>query len=148
MKDYEVGSKQVIDAGDGMEVRGTIVPKKCLTCAKQSVLKADDFPSSVPHHCMNGCITVEFMDLEKGDRVFIRSNDDTPLIIGEIIDFEQFGRKAPSSQDAPVVKSEADEEIYTCMGICMAYSDRLLEILNALTPKKQWNYLANNYNRR
>ena len=146
MKDYKVGSKQSIDVGEGFEVKGIVSNKRCITCAKMSVIKVTDFPDTTPNYCLNGCKVVEFIDLDVGNKVIVRSNNDDPLMIGTITGFEMGGKTTPSNHDIPYIKSDEDGKIYMCMGLVFYYSEDLLkEILNIPTPKEQWNYLANNY---
>ena len=80
-----------------------------------------------------------------GDRVICRSNQDDPLLIGTISYFEDFDN--PKNDDFPVVKCEKCGKEYICMSIVKPYSDELLQELNKMSYKEQWNYLAKNYKR-
>ena len=84
-------------------------------------------------------------DLKTGDRVIVRSNEDDPLLIGTIIDFENFDN--PKNDWFPVVQDEQTDKPFTCLGIVNPYSEQLLTELENLTPKEQWNKLAKNYKR-
>ncbi len=75
------------------------------------------------------------------DKVIVRSNEDDPLIIGEVVRFLE------SHSSIPIVKSIETGKEYICMGIVKLYSKELLAELKPLTPKEQWNKLALNYKR-
>lgn len=81
--------------------------------------------------------------LETGHRVIVRSNEDEPLIIGTVIDFENFGNSR--NNDFPVVADENSEKILVCCGICITYTDFIFNWLSPMTPKQQWDSLSKLY---
>ena len=82
--------------------------------------------------------------LKTGDKVISRSNEDEPLKIGTIIDFENFDN--PKNDWFPVIIDEKGQQ-FVCLSIVKLYSEELLKELESLTPKEQWNLLAKNYKR-
>jgi len=76
-------------------------------------------------------------DIQIGDRVVVRSNEPDPLMIGKLIGYDQIG---PSQ--VPLVKSEKDAKTYMVLGIIKKYSEELLDELEGMDPKEQWNYLC------
>jgi len=84
-------------------------------------------------------------DLEVGQRVIVRSNEDDPLRIGEITRFEDFGGKAKPPLTV-VVDEKTGEEIIT-MGIVKPYSNELMQQLIPMTAKEQWNFLSKYHKR-
>jgi len=90
-------------------------------------------------------MTIKDEELKTGDRVIVRSNEDCTLLIGTIIDFENFGN--PRNEFFPVVIEEETGKLFVCLGIVKPYSDELIKELEPLTPKEQWNKLSKNYKR-
>ena len=77
-------------------------------------------------------------DLQIGDRVIVRSNEDAPLMIGEYIGDQEFGQ----GSKLPLIKSESDGKTYFVGGIVRKYSEELMGKLSSMDPKEQWNYLC------
>ena len=84
----------------------------------------------------------KFNSLKINDKVIVRSNGNDPLIIGNIIRFEDFNN--PRNKDFPVVKCEKTKKDYVCFGIVKPYSEDLLKKLSRIKPREQWNYLLKN----
>ena len=76
-----------------------------------------------------------------GSRVIVRSNNDEPLMIGELVEWPAFGSNEASTP-IPVVKDEENGEKFFCMGVMCHYDEKLITALDKLTPAEQWNVLA------
>ena len=77
-----------------------------------------------------------------GDRVMVVTNEDEPIMIGEVIGFENFGKIENNS--LPLVREEKTEKEYVCLGIVKKYSQKLLQELESLSYIDRWNRLAKN----
>jgi hypothetical protein len=71
-----------------------------------------------------------------GSKVICRSNEDEPLMIGEIIAWDG------PFYDIPIVKDEKTDKEFFVMGVIRHYDLNLLKVLNKLTSAEQWNVLA------
>ena len=71
---------------------------------------------------------------ELGTRVIVRSNEDEPLEVGDLIDFY-----ALPGNEFPLVR--IGEKELVCMGIVVPYSEELHTMLSAMPPKHQWNVM-------
>lgn len=78
-----------------------------------------------------------------GDRVMVRSNDDEPLMIGTIIDFDSCNNT--SKEFLPIVVDEKTDKPYICFGMVLPYQQSIAEALEKLTPKQQWDWLNKHY---
>ena len=74
-----------------------------------------------------------------GSRVICRSNQDEPLMFGEITEWKQ---KNNISSPIPLIRDEKDGEIYYVMGVIRHYNEDLLSALEKLAYAEQWNVLA------
>jgi hypothetical protein len=84
-------------------------------------------------------------NIEIGDRVIVRYNEDEPLWAGIIEGFQDLGEL--NVTPFPIIKCEETGKMWLCMGIVKLYSPQLLQELTPLSPKEQWNLLAKNYKR-
>jgi len=66
-----------------------------------------------------------------GVKVLVRSNEDEPLIIGQLVGFAEI-----RDEDFPVVNIDGDNTV--CMSIVIPYSEEVFDALNFLDPKRQW----------
>lgn len=73
-------------------------------------------------------------------KVACRSNENEPLHSGTLIGFESLGGKINPA--APIVRMDHDGKDYTCMGIVIEFSEKMWVLLNAMTPREQWDYLV------
>jgi hypothetical protein len=73
-----------------------------------------------------------------GDKVVCRSNEPTPILVGEIVEFWDNNGKWDSC--IPQIKDK-NGEIWGVMGIIKPYTDELLETLLPMRALEQWNYL-------
>ena len=78
-------------------------------------------------------------DIQTGDRVIVRSNEDEPLWFGEYLGDTEVGT---GGSMLPMVRSEKDGKEYMVMGIMRKYSEELLKELEGMSPKEQWNHLC------
>jgi hypothetical protein len=84
-------------------------------------------------------------DLQKGDRVIVRSNEPEPLMLGEYLGDQTFGK---SGSLIPIVRSEKDGKDYMAMGIIKKFSEELMDKLEGMDPKEQWNFLCHPWTRK
>jgi hypothetical protein len=73
-----------------------------------------------------------------GVRVVSRSNEDEPLLIGELVRFEFLSQ---AKNPFPVVKCEETGKEWVTMGIVFPYSDKMMQELSSMSPKEQWDRL-------
>lgn len=78
-----------------------------------------------------------------GDRVMVRSNNDEPLMIGTIIDFDTCN--FASKEFLPIVMDEKTDKEYICFGMVLPYQQSMAEQLEKLTPKQQWDFLDKHF---
>lgn len=69
-------------------------------------------------------------------KVFMRSNEDDDLIVGFIVDFEEFGGTV-----FPVVKSLSDNKEYRG-GLVFSHSEQMEIVLKTMTAREQWDFLV------
>lgn len=79
-------------------------------------------------------------ELEIGTRVIVRSNEDEPYMVGTLVEYREIGRVMPIK--TPVVKCEKSGKECLVFGIIEPYGEELVEALNKLTPRQQWNVLS------
>ena len=75
-----------------------------------------------------------------GKRVICRSNEDEPLMIGEVIG-EGFAGGVLMVKDELIVQDEADGRVYNVMGIVIPHTDEMQAFLETMIPKKQYEFL-------
>jgi hypothetical protein len=73
----------------------------------------------------------EYKDLV-GEKVIVRSNEDEPYYAGTFVRFNEHG--------LPVVQFDKDGIEYTCGGCVMPYTLKMIETLDGMTPKEQYDY--------
>ena len=78
-------------------------------------------------------------DLFIGDKVICRSNEPSPLFIGKIVDFENFGQE--HTNYLPVVKGLYDSKVFIIAGVVRLCNDKIMKVLYNLKPIEQWNWL-------
>ena len=83
--------------------------------------------------------------METGNKVIVRSNEDIPLMTGVVTRF--FDMDGKWSDKTPVVKSDIDGEEYVCMGLVLPFNTELVELLQTMTPKEQWDYIIDKFPR-
>jgi polynucleotide 5'-kinase involved in rRNA processing len=72
-----------------------------------------------------------------GSKVIIRSNENEPYEIGNIVDYVNITK---ARNLFPVIS--VNEKNFICLGIIRHYSKEICNILDKLTPKEQWNILS------
>jgi predicted kinase len=75
------------------------------------------------------------MRYKEGTKLIIRSNEDEPYQIGEVVGYSDM----PSPDDIPVV--DVDGFKLVVFGIHLPYNAALVERLDKLTPNQQWELL-------
>ena len=78
-------------------------------------------------------------EIEIGDRVMVISNNDEPIIIGEVISFDI---NIATISKLPIVKEEKTEKEYLCFGIVLKFDQKLLQELESLSYEDRWNKLS------
>jgi hypothetical protein len=68
-------------------------------------------------------------------KVIARSNEDEPLVVGELVGFSRLG-----GTHLPEVESGGKTYIY--MGVVVPFSEELFEMLSKVDPKRQWEILS------
>lgn len=74
-----------------------------------------------------------------GTKVIVRSNNDEPFDIGELVRFD-----ARCDDELPIVRvqdGDKTKEIMT-MGVMIPYSEEIESMLTGLSPKRQWDILS------
>ncbi len=82
-------------------------------------------------------ITITSLDISNkyiGKKVICRSNENDPLMVGI------FGGRNTAYNNVPMV--ESDGSPFFIGGIIIPYSELMFEMLNKLTPKKQYKLLS------
>lgn len=75
-----------------------------------------------------------------GKPVITFGNEWTPMIVGELVAIEQFGRS--DQTPLPVIKSYITGDNVISFGHLLPYSDKMLDTLMKLTPYERWNITA------
>jgi hypothetical protein len=74
-------------------------------------------------------------------RVIVRSNESDPLLIGKVINYIPLSK---SENLFPLVLPEGQKDPVIAMGAMVPYTDEMMEKLEPLSAKEQWDYLAYN----
>lgn len=77
-------------------------------------------------------------ELNKGQKVLVRTNEDEPIKVGEFLRFEPVSQ---AKNLLPVILLEDGNEVIM-MGMVIPYSDEMFSMLSELTPRRQYELLV------
>lgn len=73
-----------------------------------------------------------------GRRVVCRSNEPEPYLVGELVGFAPV---SAAGTPVPVVRTDDGRELLA-MGIVLPHSDELASAMDAMDPRRQWEWAA------
>lgn len=74
------------------------------------------------------------------DKVMVISNENEPVMVGHVVDFETWGN--PQQTPIPVVVEEGTGKQFVCFGIIKKFDPELKAELDSMHYKDRWNSLA------